>query len=314
MLLDFDVSSIADEEVRAVLEQSGAQFAQISSRSQPYALADGNKLSNTELICGNLDDINSFIVRRGMDTYEPITHDGDGVWITRKTSELMGVGQGDLITLYNESMKPYLVPVAGVFEIYGGRYMIMSTENFKKYFDADPVFNAFFVIYNGADGAALREQIGQVEGVKSQDVIEQTVATYKSYASVLTFIAILFIIIAGTMAYFILLNLVSMYINQKKRELTTMRINGFTVSEVKRYVSLEFIISTVLGIIIGCFTGSALDYRVIKLIEGVNLHFICGIQLLPWLYAAIITGIFAAGICMLAFRKIKYLKLVDMNS
>ena len=314
IVFDPDVSSVAQEEIATVLKDTGTVYTEISARAQAYAKADGNNLSNIELICGNISDINSFIVRRDMDTYQPITGDGDGVWITRKTSEILGVDKGDLITLYSASMKPYLVPVAGVFEIFGGRYMIMSSENYARYFGSEPEVNAFFVNYNGADAEALKTQIDGIEGVKSQDVIAEQLKVYQSYTKVLDFIAVLFIVIAGTMAYFILLNLISMYINQKKRELTTMRINGFTVGEVKRYVSLEFIISTVLGIIAGCLAGSALSYRIIKLIEGANLHFICDIQPLTWLYAAIITSAFAAGICMLAFRKIKYLKLVDINS
>ena len=125
--------------------------------------------------------------------------------------------------------------------------------------------------------------------------------------------ALLFIFIAAMMAYFILLNLVNMFINKKKRELTIMRVNGFTVREVKRYVSLELIASTVIGILIGWGVGSLLGYRIIMLLESDFLHFLRGVQWDSWLYAALITSLFSAVIGAIAMRKIRNLKLVDVQ-
>ena len=125
-------------------------------------------------------------------------------------------------------------------------------------------------------------------------------------------ISLLFIFIAAMMAYFILLNLVNMFINKKKRELTIMRVNGFTVREVKRYVSLELIVSTIIGILIGWGAGSLLGYRIIMLLENDFLHFLRGIQWDSWVYAALITALFSVVIGAIAMKKIKNLKLIDV--
>ena len=124
-------------------------------------------------------------------------------------------------------------------------------------------------------------------------------------------VAILLLVIAGLMAYFILLNITKMYVNQKTRELTIMRINGFTVREVKNYVGREMIMTTLIGIIIGLLAGSYIAYRIILLLEMINCFDRC-VYFLGWLFAAAITGLFSAFISAQALRKVKHLKLTDI--
>ncbi len=134
-------------------------------------------------------------------------------------------------------MNPYPARVAGIFNEYAGREMILSPAYYAAVFGASPENNAFLVHWRGADPAALREQLGGIEGFEAMSEAAVLRATYQSFAGVLNLIAGVLTLVAALMAYFILLNLASMYVNQKKRELTIMRVNGFTVKEVIRYVA-----------------------------------------------------------------------------
>ena len=80
------------------------------------------------------------------------------------------------------------------------------------------------------------------------------------------------------------------------------------------YVSLEIIVSTVLGIILGLILGSALSYRVILLLESIALHFMRNIQLGSWAIAALITVLFTFLVSWWALRKVKNLNLTDINN
>ncbi|MEE3408605.1 MAG: FtsX-like permease family protein, partial [Erysipelotrichaceae bacterium] len=113
------------------------------------------------------------------------------------------------------------------------------------------------------------------------------------------------------MAYFILLNLVNMFINQKKRELTVMRVNGFTVKEVKNYVGKELIVNTAIGILLGLPLGGIMAYRIILLLENINC-FDRSIYYPGGLIAAVVTAIFSFFISQSALRKVKDLKLTDV--
>lgn len=223
-----------------------------------------------------------------------------------------GIAAGDTITVYDSGMKPYEIPVAGVFRIYAGQEMILAADQYETIFGEVPGNNAFFLYLNGADSQSLKDAVTAVEGVETITDISETRAMYQSLASVLNLIALMFVGIAGLMAYFILLNLVNMYINQKKRELTIMRVNGFTIREVNNYVLREMIVSTALGIVLGLGAGTLLGYRVIRLLESASARFMRGIQWEAWLGAALITIIYAVVINMAALRKVKYLKLTDV--
>lgn len=170
------------------------------------------------------------------------------------------------------SMNEYTIKAAGIFDIYMNNHMIISREAYLSAFGKEPINNTVFVHLNNADRSSLKEQLGNVDGIEKIITIEEEKDVYKSYASLLDFVTLLLTIMAGMMAYFILLNNVNMYVNQKKKELVIMRVNGFTVREIIAYVSYELIASTAAGIIFGLGTGSLLAYKIITLMETDSLH------------------------------------------
>jgi len=310
VIYDTTVSAAAGEDIKKILDSEGCTSISISDHDRAYGTDDG--MSNGELFVADLAELNDYFVRLDINTGDVITDAGDGVWIHRKTSERLGITEGGEIIIYSGTMKPYRVRVAGVFDNFGGRYMIMSNDSYIKYFGENSDANAYLVKHGDGGAEAIKSKVEEVTGFSQIKVKAEIQQLYDSFTSVLALISLLFIFIAAMMAYFILLNLVNMFINKKKRELTIMRVNGFTVREVKRYVSLELIVSTVIGILIGWGVGSLLGYRIIMLLENDFLHFLRGVQWDSWVYAALITTLFSVVIGAIAMKKIKNLKLIDV--
>ena len=123
---------------------------------------------------------------------------------------------------------------------------------------------------------------------------------------------IVLILAAGIMAYFILLNLANMYINQKKRELTIMRVNGYTTRETIAYVAREAVITTALGIILGVALGSVFGYAILSFVEQRQAGFVLTPDPTAWLLSAWITAVYSFIIYAVALRKVKHLKLTDI--
>ncbi len=307
---DPEAAPEAQARLETILADAGTDWMSLHTATQVFS--SQGKLLSAKLLCGDLAELDRFYARLDPEKDKSLPLDGEGVWIHQRTAEMNGLSTGDTITIYDSGMKPYTVPVAGVFRLYAGQEMILSAVQYERIFGAKPEDNAFFVHLNGADPETLKTAVQGIEGVEEIVDIAETRALYQSFASVLNLIALMMVCIAGLMAYFILLNLVNMYINQKKRELTIMRVNGFTVREVNLYVLREMIVSTALGIAIGLGAGSLLGYRVIRLLEGANVRFMRGIQWETWLWAALITVAYAVIILMIALRKVKYLKLTDV--
>lgn len=308
---DPEVSDAAQGELEALLTESGTDWVLAHASTRTFSV--GGKLLSANLLCGDLAALDRFYARLDPDEDRALERPGEGVWVRQRVAELDGVAAGDIITFYDSAMKPCRLPVAGIFRIYAGQEMILDTEQYEKYFGQAPESNVFFLRLNGADADSLKTRAHEIAGVEELTDVAETRAMYQSLASVLNLIALMFVGIAGLMAFFILLNLVNMQLNQKKRELTVMRINGFSVREVKAYVLRESILSTALGILLGLGTGSLLGYRVIRLLEGVSVRFMRNIQWEAWVIGAAITVIYAVIIQMAALRKVKGLKLTDLN-
>ncbi|MCR4645655.1 MAG: hypothetical protein K5695_09645 [Oscillospiraceae bacterium] len=309
--IQFDPASAAEPEqkLQKLLTDAQTQWTEIRYDVMPYSA--GGKLKSAELICGDASVMSDYLTMYDPRTKEVLAAEGSGIWLHKRTAEHNGVTVGDEITLYDSAMNPYTTHITGIFNIHAGRQMMISEESYRELFGKAPENNAFLVIGGDADLNSLQEQIKDMEGIDELADIQALREMYQSFAKVLDLIALMFIGIAGMMAYFILLNIVNMYVNQKKPELTIMRVNGFTVREVIGYVSYELILSTIAGIMLGWAGGSLLGYRVMRLLESSDLQFVHTIQWGSWIWAALITMLFSAAISFLALRKIPRLKLTD---
>ena len=308
---DTDRSETVVEDMKAVFTENGASYFEI--RDKYLGVRIGDRFFTAEIMSGNLKEIEPFFRLRDARTGDELPLDTKGIWVHKKVAETYDVHAGDDITIYNSQMKPFHITVAGVYDNHIGRYMFMTEETYKETFETESVNNAFLVKLNGADAKTVENSVSAVKGFAKISDIAQLRESYKKISSVLDSVSLICIVMSAMMAYFILLNLVSMFLNQKKRELTIMRVNGFTLCQVINYVAKEFVITTSIGIVLGLMSGSLLGLRVIKLLESDQIQFDRSIQWNGWIFSVLITLVFVTAICIPAFRKIKYLKLTDIN-
>ncbi|MBP5262131.1 MAG: FtsX-like permease family protein, partial [Clostridiales bacterium] len=297
--------------ISEVLTENGASYYPVLESVYPVRVS--GRLLSMDLLCGDLDGIGDYFTLIDTVTGEEADGNTEGVWIHRKVSESYGLSAGDDIIIFNRTMKPFRVRVAGVYENFIGYYMFMNRQTYSSLFGEEPSDNTYLVINNGADQKSLSALLKVTDGIKSIVDTADSRASYERVSSVLNSVSLICIVMSAMMAYFILLNLVSMFINQKKRELTVMRVNGFSLKQVINYVAREFFVSTVIGTILGLGSGALLGYRVIRLIESDMTQFDRMIQWRGWIFSIIITFIFVTLVCIPAFRKIKYLRLTDIN-
>ena len=310
VMFDSTISENAESDIGNVLNDNGFTHTCVLDESVSYKANGAVRVA--ELVCGDMSQINDYFIRTDPKTKTRITEAGDGIWVHNKFSMTNNVKVGDEVIIYDSNMNPHQVKVCGIYTNYIGLYAFMSRETYTSVFGKEPVNNTYLIRTNGADYTEFSDKVSKVKGFMSISDIEKLSETIKALTKPLDLISLIFIGIAGMMAYFILLNLVNMYVNQKKKELTIMRINGFTVKETIRYVSLELIVSTVLGIIIGLASGALLGYRILNLLEGSNMYLVKTVQIAALGIAALVTGIYSFLVSTWALRKVKHLKLTDM--
>lgn len=292
-----------EPEVKDEISKVGAESLKVYLAPANYTAS--GKLSAASLIVADLDKLQDYF------HYVCPEAEGNGVIINFRAAEKKNLSVGDSITMYNSAMKPFEAKVIGIFDNYIGSEMLMSEESYKSVFSEEVKKNAYFI--NGENASSLGAVFSKMPGFVSFTDSIKTRESYEAMTFVLNVVAVLLTGIAGAMAYFILLNLINMYISQKKRELTIMRVNGFTVREVKNYVARESIATTLFGLIVGCVGGVIFAKRVVMLIETAAAKFLRDIQWGGVALAVVITVVFTVAINAFALRKIKYLKLTDVQ-
>ena len=302
----------AGEEVLEALNNNGTTYLEMSDYYR-VAKVEGTTIP-IELVCGDLDEFDQFFTLNDADTGTHLDSSRSGIWIHSKLSEYYDVHPGDTLIVYDNRLNPYTITIAGIYENNLGFYSFMTPENYVDIFGEEPQYNSYFLFQNEQGPLNLISDIDQIEGISEfKNNIE-----YKDYyldvASALDAISFVLIGMSAMLAYFILLNLVSMLINQKRRELTIMRINGFSLAKTITYVASELAVCTVIGIILGLICGNGLELNIVRLLESDQIRFEHGIQWTGCLYSTLITIFFTALVSAPVFRKIKYLKLADMTS
>ena len=297
------------EEIEAELIKSGADCVPLYDVYITYRITD-NQVG--ELLCGDIDAIESMYRLNDWQTGGSIEPTDEGILIQRRLAEIDGLNIGSEFQITVGGTKSAKVRVAGIFENYIGRSMVMSTGYYASLFGAAPTPNSYLIRLNGADEDALRARLKTISGFTGYTPASADRAMFDSATSVVNSIVVLFIVLAAIMAGVVLTNLTNICIMQKKRELVVMRINGFTVKEVIGYVLRETIVTTIAGIVLGIALGSGIAYRIVRSMEQAFIRFDRSVSPLAWLYGALITVLFTVIINVIVLRKVKHLKLTDV--
>ena len=266
-----------------------------------------------ELYCGDLDRICQLFQLRDARTGAPITPSHQGIYIPKRFSEYFGVRAGDPLTITINATETVTVPVAGVFNNYMNRIMFMSRECFESLFSREPETNAFLVQLHGADANALNQRFTEMIGYEGYTASDAFRKLFQTATSVMNAVVALFIFMAAVMAGVVLMNLTSIYILQKKRELTVMRVNGFTTRETIDYVLRETVATTALGILLGVSLGALLGYAIVRTMEQPFIQFDRSVSVTAWLIGVAMTVFFTVVVNAVALRKVKHLKLTDVT-
>ena len=127
----------------------------------------------------------------------------------------------------------------------------------------------------------------------------------------LDIVIVVLIISAGLLAFVVLYNLNNININERKRELATIKVLGFYDNEVSAYVYRENMILTVIGGVAGIILGSILHRFVIVTVEVDSAMFGRSIEMSSYGYSFLITLAFSVFVNLVMYFKLKKIDMVE---
>lgn len=307
----FDPSADAETtaNVETAIRDAGAAACPIRRDNITVRIKD---LDMQELYVGDLEKVGEMIGLVDPNTGKQLAPT-DGILVSKRFSELYGLHTGDRIEIALNGTESATVPIAGIFNNFIGRATYMSDGCFRNLFAKDAEPNACLIRLDGASLDSLLDTLGTIKGYESYQPSDSFKAMFETATGVMNMIVLLFIFMSAVMAGVVLMNLTNIYIMQKMRELTIMRINGFTTKEVIGYCSRETVVTTIAGILLGIGLGAGIGYQIVRSLEQSFVQFDRSVSIPAWLIGAALTAVFALIVNMIALRKVKKLKLTDLS-
>ncbi|SKA61133.1 putative ABC transport system permease protein [Eubacterium uniforme] len=258
------------------------------------------------------DKLGKYIDLRNRKTKKKIEISDDGILIDEKLASLINAKVGSNIAVKDANGKKAKCKVKGIFENYTNHYIYMSQKYYENNFDTDIIFNA--AITKNKEGYKeyndkLSEDLLAIEGVALVSFLSTTEDTVLDMFASMNGIIMVLIVCAGILAFIVLYNLNNVNIEERKRELATLKVLGFYDGEVSGYIYRENIIITFMGIVLGFIFGRILLTFVVKTAEVDAMMFAREVKMLSYAYSAIFTVLFAVIINYVMHIR---LKSVDM--
>lgn len=258
-----------------------------------------------------LDEFITLRSRKGHKVYE-LTD--DGAVITEKLAKDTDTDVGGTIILRDLNGTEYSVKVSAVVENYINHYIYISPKYYQNVFGEDPEYKYATVTLrdyaNDSDEQNLADDLlayNEISGVVSTDVM---VNSFRTIVDRLDVVVVIFIFAAGLLALVILYNLTNISVQERLREIATIKVVGFTDAEVTAYVYRENIFLTAAGILLGIFGGIVLHRIVISIAEVNVVMFGRGIYWWSYLLAVVITVFFAALVSVLVHKRLQKLDVI----
>jgi len=158
---------------------------------------------------------------------------------------------------------------------------------------------------------ALSQNLLKIDGVTATVFNTVTRESFDGMISTLDMVVWVLLVSAAALAFVVLMSLTNINIDERRRELATLRVLGFYNNETAMYLYRENLILTVIGIASGLVFGLFLCNFVITTAEidmamfGRHMHFT------TYLLSAVFTMVFATIVNLLTIGIVSKIDMVE---
>ena len=242
----------------------------------------------------------------------------EGAVITTKLAKKTNTDIGDTLKVYwTEGSKTYEyeVVVTGIVDNYTFHYVYMTPYYFSNLIGDPITYNYLFCkvddTFTTEQRAYLEKTVNEIRGVNGSVFTTVVIDNFNNIVNTLNLVILVFILAAMSLAFVVLYNLNNINVNERIRELATLKVLGFYNGEVSAYIYRENIFLTVIGIALGLVLGIPLNVAVVGVVDIDQLTFNTTLKPASFLIAIVMTGVFAIIVNILMHFKLKKISMVE---
>ena len=236
-----------------------------------------------------------------------------GAIISKKMADKLNIKKGTIIKLTDTDNNVFDVKISNIVDNYVDNYIYISKEYYNDLLGNFPKYNTIIVRNSNKNynEEKLSLLFNETNNVSYLVYTSTSKIIYNNLMKSLNYIVLLLVTSAVILAFIVLYNLNSLNIEERKREIATIKVLGFYKKETYKYIENEVKILTLIGIIIGIIIGYFISNSLIKSCELDNLMYDYSINYYNYLYSVFITVVFMIITSIIGRKNISKINMVE---
>lgn len=263
------------------------------------------------VVTDNADKLGEFISLQSRTGNESYKLDDNGVIIDEKLSTLLNVKVGDKIEVYITDTQKSSVAISAITENYAQHYIYMTKNLYKTLHNSTPENNVIYFKGGTDDENGFCQKMLNNSAIMSCNFKMTSAETFSNMTKTLSMVVLVLICSAGALAFIVLYNLTNININERIREIATLKVLGFYDREVSGYIFRENVILTLMGTALGLVLGRFLTDFVVKTAEIDLVMFGREVYPLSYIISALLTIVFAIMVSLFMHRHLIKISMVE---
>ena len=207
-----------------------------------------------------------------LDTHlKPINIPPTGIVLTDYLGNILGVKPGDMLTVeVLEGTKPQRqVPVVGLVKQYIGLMGYMDLYALNRLMREDQTISGAYLTVDSLNQPEIYRTLVEMPRVAGTFVREDEIRNfYETQAEALLFFTFVATLLAATIAFGVVYNSARIALSERSRELASLRVLGYTQTEISFIFLGELVLLTLAAVPLGCLIGQGMSAYLAKAIES----------------------------------------------
>jgi len=203
--------------------------------------------------------------------------------------------------------------VGGLYENYIYNYIYLDADTYEATFGEPPELNAVYATVTSDAGkrAQLDHQLDETGCVRTVSYNDAVIDTYRTMLRSVDLIVVVLVVSAAALAFIVLYNLTNINIEERIREIATLKVLGFTRRETNVYIFREIALLAFIGALIGLALGVWLEGFVVTTAEVDQVMFGRTIHPPSFVWGFVLTLVFSAVSMLLMVPKLSRINMAE---
>lgn len=288
------------------------------------AKGEDDALSSTHVdvvVPQSLDIFNKSITLKNRISGKQVPFDESSVVISEKLATLHHLRVGDTLVLFdrdkvgNSVGAGHKLTITGICENYVGTTVYIAPTIFAKVSSSPVMYETLFIqapdLKPGEQQQNIASELHSCDDVSLVAFSDETISLYRNMISVVDYVVAVLIISAILLAFIVLYNLTNINIEERLREIASLKVLGFTKREIYAYIFREVFLLSLLGDVFGLGVGVYLERFVVATAEVDYVMFSRTIHLESFVIAFVLTLVFTGLILLVMTPKLNRIDMVE---